>query len=77
MLLVFYIIILSGIPASSANAQLFLTDEEQDYIIKVYLIKAVSLHGTAPIQYMDSEGQIKGISIDLLEEISQMTGLTL
>lgn len=72
LLIIFFTAI---IPAKPIEAQTLLTKEEQDYINKKNVIKAVSLHGTAPHQYVDANGQIKGISIEVLEEISRMTGL--
>ena len=65
-------ILSSGIQVS---AQSFLTEDELDYITKKNIIKAVSLNGAAPIQYAGSDGQVKGISKEVLDEISHMTGL--
>ena len=65
-------ILLSTAPVS---AQYFLTPDEQDYIDKTGIIQAVSLHGAAPLQYADKKGEIKGISIEVLEKISELTGL--
>ena len=59
----------------TVKAQVSLTLEEQDYIKERNIIKAVSLHGGAPIQYVDAQGQVKGISKEVLELISNMTGL--
>jgi two-component system sensor histidine kinase EvgS len=58
-----------------AKVQAILTKEEQDYIDKRNVIKAVSIHGAAPIQYADANGEVKGISKELLDKISSMTGL--
>lgn len=65
-------ILSSGIQVS---AQSFLTEDELDYITRKNIIKAVSLNGAAPIQYAGSDGQVKGISKEVLDEISHMTGL--
>ncbi|NCB01428.1 MAG: GGDEF domain-containing protein [Spirochaetia bacterium] len=56
--------------------QIFLTDQETEYIASREPIKGVSADGSGPIQYTDSKGEIKGISIKILEEISRRTGLT-
>ena len=63
------------VSAMPIEAQLSLTKEEQDYINRGITIEAVSLHGAAPLQYADANGQVKGISKEVLEEISNMTGL--
>jgi len=57
------------------KAHVMLTKEEQDYIDGRSDIKAVSLDGAAPLQYKDENGQIKGISKEVLDLISDMTGL--
>jgi diguanylate cyclase (GGDEF)-like protein len=54
---------------------LILTDEEKKYIFENPKVKAVSLSGSAPIQFIDANGNVQGISIRVLEEISHMTGL--
>ena len=61
--------------AEPAKADPFLTKEELDYIGQENIIKAVSLHGGAPIQYADTNGNVKGISKEVLEEICNMSGL--
>lgn len=72
LLFVFLAVILSSVPVS---AQLHFTQEEQDYIDTAGVIQAVSLHGSAPLQYAGKKGEIKGISIEVLEKISEITGL--
>lgn len=72
-LIVIFTVIMLIIPV---KAQSLFTKEEQEYINKRGIIKAVGLDGTAPIQYYDSNGQVKGISIDVLDTISDLTGLT-
>lgn len=52
----------------NVEAQPFFTKEELYYIDKIKTIKAVSLKGAAPIQYSDKDGQVKGISKEVLEE---------
>ncbi len=60
----------------SAETKLDLTQEEKDYIAKADVIGVVSVDGWAPIQYTDTRGEIRGVSKRVLEEISNMTGLT-
>lgn len=52
-----------------------LTYEEQEYISKRPAVKAVSVEGAAPIQFRNNKGEIKGISIEVMNIISVMTGL--
>lgn len=73
LVIVFITIILSAMPV---EAQEFLTKEEENYINNRNPIKAVSVDGGAPIQYMGSDGDLKGISKEVLEEISRLTGLS-
>lgn len=82
---IFFRILISAIvvlalaaPAVSAKEpqSLTLTRDEYEYVKNRGVIKAASLDGTAPIQYRDSDGSIKGISIDVLEKVSAMTGLS-
>ena len=61
--------------AMPTKAQLSLTQEERDYVNKGTIIQAVSLDGSAPLQYVDKNGQVQGISKEVLEEIARMTGL--
>ncbi len=61
-----------AVSASPSN----LTQRELDYITKKGTVKAISIDGGAPFFYKNSAGEIKGISINLLEEIASMTGLT-
>ena len=72
LLIVFFTLILSAMPA---EAQSIFTKEEQEYIKKTNALKAVSIDGVAPLQYYDANGRVKGISIEVLEAISDMTGL--
>lgn len=57
-------------------ASILLTDEERSYIATRAPVRAVSVDGAAPIQYTDSKGVIRGISIQVLGEISKRTGLS-
>jgi diguanylate cyclase (GGDEF)-like protein len=62
--------------ASTIAQSLELNQKEQDYIANRGPVKAISIDGGAPLFYKNSAGEIKGISINLLEEIATMTGLT-
>lgn len=68
----FYLIMKSVVPV---EAQVSFTKEEQDYIKNQDVIMAASLPGSAPLQYAGSDGEVKGISKELLEEVSSRTGL--
>lgn len=61
--------------AVKVEAQPTLTREEQDYVKEGNIIQAVSLDGAAPLQYSDANGEVRGISKEVLEEISKLTGL--
>lgn len=61
--------------AVKVEAQPALTREEQDYVKEGNIIQAVSLDGAAPLQYSDANGEVRGISKEVLEEISKLTGL--
>jgi diguanylate cyclase (GGDEF)-like protein len=69
------VILISITSIMTANAQVILTKEEQDYIKSRNIIKAASLDGVAPLYYVDENGQVKGITKDVLDTISNMTGL--
>lgn len=51
------------------------TEEELDYIAQSDVIKAASLDGSAPHHYTDSYGNARGIAIEVLKEISAISGL--
>ncbi len=61
--------------AAPVKAEIYLTREEKNYIAKKEIIKAASFEGMAPLQYTDTNGEIKGISIGMLEKIAHLTGL--
>ncbi len=50
--------------------------EERDYIMSKRVIKAASVDGAAPIQYLDANGEPQGISKLVMEKIALLTGLT-
>lgn len=60
---------------NESRSWLDLTYEEKEYISKHPAVKAVSIEGGAPIQFRNKKGEIKGISIEVMEMISRMTGL--
>ena len=68
-------LLIAIVSAMPLEAQVLFTKEERDYIDRTVTIGAVSLHGAAPLQYADANGQVQGISKEVLEEISNMTGL--
>jgi len=80
--LVFFTVIMSAmyveaqsLLSESEEAPLFLTKEEQEYINSRGAIKAVSLDGVAPLHYYGLNGQVQGVSINVLDTISDLTGL--
>lgn len=52
------------------------TQEEKEYLSEAKVLKAVSIDGAAPLHYRDSKGEIKGIAVNVLKEIANMTGIT-
>ena len=74
--IVFYVVVFSVVMlVTPVKAQSYFTEEEQEYINGKGVIKAVSIDGVAPLQYYDENGQIKGISRNVLDIISDLTGL--
>ncbi len=67
--------LLLAIPPTPAKAQWALTQEEEAYIAGKKVLTAASLDGIAPIQYLNARGEIQGISIQVLQAISEQTGL--
>ena len=61
--------------AKLVKAEILLTQDEQDYIAEDNVIVAASIDGGAPLHYIDSKGEIKGIAVSVLKEIADMTGL--
>ncbi|NLJ99913.1 MAG: transporter substrate-binding domain-containing protein, partial [Clostridia bacterium] len=57
------------------NVELYLTQGERDYIAGRGVIRAASIAGGAPLHYRDSKGEIRGIAVNVLKEIADMTGL--
>lgn len=78
----FFIVLMSVVPVKAEahfskppEADLFLTEEEREYINSKATLKAVSVDGVAPLQYYDSHGQVQGIAKEVLDTISDLTGL--
>jgi diguanylate cyclase (GGDEF)-like protein len=67
--------ILLTVKVVAAEGELFLTEEERDYIAKSPVLKGVTIEGVAPLHYTDSKDETKGITIRVFETISEMTGL--
>lgn len=59
-----------------ALAEDFLTEEEKIYIDGLPVLRAASIYGAAPINFLDSKGEVQGISKRVLDEISRITGLS-
>lgn len=58
------------------NSKLYLSEEEIDYIENVGTLKVAMAGNKAPIQYKDKKtGEIKGLSKEVLDYISENTGL--
>lgn len=57
-------------------AQISFTQEEKDYLAKTRTLRAASIDGGAPLHYIDSKGEAKGIAVSVLDEISNLTDLT-
>ena len=73
--LIIIIICFVGLNSSVVKGAFELTPEENTYIEKVGVIKAASIEGGAPLHYTNSKGEITGIGVQVLEEISRITGL--
>ncbi len=63
------------IPARSLATQISFTQEEQDYLENTDTLRAVSIHGIAPLLYTNNEGKIVGIFKDVLDLIADLTSL--
>lgn len=61
---------------ASENYSFGLSPEEKAYIASARPLRVAMMGGKAPIQYRDaSMGEIKGLTCDLLEYITELTGL--
>lgn len=77
MVLLFLVLcsILTGGGVSAKAAAPHFTREERDYIAEGVVLKAASIDGGAPLHYLDSKGEIKGIAVEVLREIAALSGL--
>lgn len=84
LIFIFVLVLISNVEVLSTNFPVhnessqfkkIFTKEERDYILKNPRIKAGSMDGVAPIQYMGEDGEIKGISKGILDEISDITSI--
>lgn len=63
---------------SKQSDTLYFSSEEKDYLENAKTLKAVLMGGRPPIQYIDgATGEYRGISMDVLNYISEETGLTI
>ncbi len=59
-----------------SNEKLYLSDEERAYVQDTEVIRVGVMIGKAPFQYIEGQtGEVKGISIDLLDYIAEATQL--
>lgn len=58
-----------------ADDELVLTQAEKDYVASLGKLKVGVASNKAPIQFTDSKGNVKGIGVDILKKISELTGL--
>lgn len=58
-----------------SDDELVLTQAEKDYIASLGKLKVGVASDKAPIQFADSKGNVKGIGVDILKKISELTGL--
>ena len=64
-----------GYSMSVEAGEIVFTQGEKDFIDAANNLRVVSVDGIAPLSYIDSKGGIKGIGIDLFDEVSALTGL--
>ncbi len=73
--MIIFVINLSTIALPVKAHEIFFTQEEKEYLGKAPILKAASIDGGAPLHYIDSKGEIKGIAIKVLDEIANIAGL--
>lgn len=74
------LILMMLLPVTAAFAQEhsfaeLLTEEEKNYIVQADCITVIFSPNKGPIQYADANGTQKGISLDMLHQISAVSGL--
>lgn len=74
-MLVFAVGIFMSFSFNVKAGEVSFTQEEKDFIGKERVLKAVSIDGAAPLHYRDSKGEIRGIAVDVLNEISNISGI--
>ena len=76
-ILIFIIItcIFTGFIMPVEAEEIYFTQEEKDYLAKGIVLKAASIEGGAPLHNRDSKYEIKGIAVNVLNEISYITGI--
>ncbi len=75
-MLLFMVFLFVGFVTPVRAEEVLFTQEEKEYLAETKVLRAASVDGVAPLHYKDSKGEIKGIAIQLLQEISEITGLT-
>lgn len=73
--LIFQDIVLAKNTKSHINESIF-TIEEKAYIVKGRIIKAGTIDGAAPLSFKDKDGKIEGIFQQVLDKVSDVSGLT-
>ncbi|MDD2217211.1 MAG: GGDEF domain-containing protein [Eubacteriales bacterium] len=74
---VFQDVALANITSTNLNMkEPIFTSEEKDYIAKVDIIKAGTIGGAAPLSFKNKDGEIEGIFQQVLDRVSQISGLT-
>lgn len=61
---------------NTVSKELFFTREEAEYIAKADPVTFACIPSRRPFSYEDENGEIKGITIDILNTISERSGLT-
>lgn len=59
----------------AASSQLKLTEDEREYIRAHPNVHVALIDDVAPLEYFDSQGQPRGIAVELYKKISELTGL--
>jgi hypothetical protein len=63
------------VPAFSSGSKIFLTQEELSFINAHPVIRLAVDPGFVPFEFIDTDGEYKGIAADYLHLISERTGL--
>ena len=76
LMLTLAVCIFIGFAMPAKAEEISFTKEEQEYLENETILKAASIDGVAPLHYRGSKGEIKGIAVNVLKEIANMTGIT-